>query len=226
MAGAFFAMNGASAGEAAYKIALAGDSTVVNYPKESPTRGWGQEIGTFLKGNVEISNFAMGGRSTKTFISEGRWDKLLASKPDCILLQFGHNDSHAKDKPEATDAATDYKDYLRKYVDDARKAGVKIVFITSMHRRTYDKAGKPTEELLPYVDAMKSIAAEKGVPLVDLHESSGKLLAELGEEKATELYCSEKDRSHFSEKGAVKMASFIVEGLKRADPELAAKILK
>ena len=226
MAGFFFATGALAADVGVVKIALAGDSTVTEYPKESSTRGWGQEIGSLLKENVKISNFAVGGRSTKTFIAEGRWEKLLASKPDIILLQFGHNDAHGKGKPESTDAPTDYKDYLRKYADDAKQAGVKLVFITSMHRRTFEKDGKPSEELLPYAAAMKEVAAEKGLPLVDLNTSSGKLIAELGEEKAVELYCSASDRSHFSEKGAVKMASLIVEGLKQADPELALKIVK
>jgi lysophospholipase L1-like esterase len=120
-------------------IALAGDSTVAEYYKESALCGWGQVIGSRFKEGVAVKNFAAGGRSTKTFINEGQWDKLLASKPDFILLQFGHNDSHAKEKPESTDASTDYKDFLLKYADDANRAGAKIIFITPMHRRIYGK---------------------------------------------------------------------------------------
>ncbi len=206
------------------KIALAGDSTVQNYKPEEALRGWGQVIGELFQDDVKIKNFAVGGRSTKTFISEGRWEKLLASKPNYILLQFGHNDSHAKDRPESTDAASDYKEYLRKYADDAKSAGAQIIFITSMHRRLFDKQGVPTEELLPYVDAMKEVAKEKGVLCVDLHASSGELLKKLGEEGAVDLYCSAKDRSHFSEKGAKAMAELIAAGLKGSNADLAKRL--
>jgi len=219
-----FAVSGLVAGEA--KIALAGDSTVADYPADSHTRGWGQYIGESFKDGCEIKNFAAGGRSTKTFISEGRWEKLLASKPDLILLQFGHNDSHAKDKPESTDAATDYKEFLRKYADDAKKAGIEIVFITSMHRRLFEKSGTPTEELLPYANAMKEVAREKGVPCVDLHASSGELLKSLGDDGSEDLFCSKSDRTHFSEKGAREMAKLIAEGLKSAGSAKASSLLK
>lgn len=202
------------------KIALAGDSTVADYPPESPIRGWGQVIGAYFKENVKIQNFAAGGRSTKTFLSEGRWENLLKSKPDCILLQFGHNDSHAKAKPESTDANTDYKDYLRKYADEAKAAGIRIIFITPMHRRTFDKDGEPTRELLPYANAMKEIASEKGIVCLDLHNSSGLLFKRLGDEGSTDLSCSPTDRTHFSQKGAEAMAGLIVDALKSNTSDL------
>src|SRR5882724_4460385 len=104
------------------KIAVIGDSTVCEYPEDSPNRGWGHFIGEYFRDNVKIVNLAASGRSTKTFIGEGRWAKTLSEKPQFILIQFGHNDSHAKDRPEATDAATDYRDYLRRYVTEARAA--------------------------------------------------------------------------------------------------------
>lgn len=210
----------ASGADDSIRIALAGDSTVKTYTKEGdPTRGWGQTIGSFFKDNVKFENHAEGGRSTKTFINENRWKKILDSKPDYVFVQFGHNDSHAKDKPESTDAATDYKEYLRQYADDALKAGIKVIFITPMHRRSF-RNGKVTEELLPYANAMKEVAKEKNILLIDLYSSSGKLLEEKGEEPATDLFCSVKDRTHFSQKGAEEMARLIVEDLKKTDSPL------
>src|ERR1041385_6720602 len=87
------------------RIALVGDSTVADYLKPGdPHRGWGQLFPEFVDTNrVIVQNFAVNGRSTKTFKSEGRWEKVLAFKPNYIFIQFGHNDSHAKDRPESTD---------------------------------------------------------------------------------------------------------------------------
>lgn len=157
------------------KIAIIGDSTVCEYPADSPNRGWGHYIGESFRDNVQIVNLAAGGRSTKTFIGEGRWTKTLAEKPQFILIQFGHNDSHAKEKPEATDAATDYREYLRRYVTEARAAGAVPVFITPMHRRTFKPDGTLEDILQPYADAMKAVGAELHVPVVDLHTMSGEL---------------------------------------------------
>ncbi|OGV32059.1 MAG: hypothetical protein A2020_13925 [Lentisphaerae bacterium GWF2_45_14] len=204
-------------------MALAGDSTVASY-KEPGIAGWGQVIGKLFKDNAEIKNFAVGGRSTKTFIAEKRWEKLLESKPQYILLQFGHNDSHGKGKPESTDASTEYKEFLRKYVDDAKNAGAQIIFVSPMHRRTF-KNGKLTMELLPYVNAMKEIAKEKDIPFIDLYNSSGTLFESLGDEKSGHLSCKPKDRTHFSPEGADKMAELVVEGLKSCGSDIT-KYLK
>src|SRR5690606_15305746 len=118
----------------------------------------------------------------KTFIQQGRWQKALDEKPDIVLIQFGHNDSHAPEKPESTNAATGYKAYLRRYVDDARAAGATPILVTPMIRRAFNAEGKIAEppaegNLLPYAEAMKEISAEKKVPLIDLYTSS-KALAE------------------------------------------------
>ncbi|MFA6292389.1 MAG: rhamnogalacturonan acetylesterase [Victivallales bacterium] len=196
------------------KIALAGDSTVADYPANNPIRGWGQIIGSSFKENVKIQNFAVGGRSTKTFLSEGRWERLLKAKPDYILLQFGHNDSHAKDKPESTDASGDFKDYLRRYADEAKAAGVQIIFVTPVHRRVFDKNGEPSSELLPYANAMKEVASEKKIECIDLYSSSGLLFKRLGDDGSADLSCSPNDRTHFSKKGAEAIASLIADELK------------
>lgn len=205
-------------------IAIAGDSTVESY-KKPDIAGWGQVIGKFFKDDAEIKNFAKSGRSTKTFIAEKRWEKLLESKPKYILLQFGHNDSHGKGKPESTDAATEYKDFLRKYADEAKAAGAQIIFVSPMHRRTFDKAGKITMELLPYVNAMKEVAAEKNITFIDIYTTSGEFISSLGDEKSGYLSCNAKDRTHFSQAGAEKMAELVVEGLKKSGSDIT-KYLK
>ena len=213
----FLLLSGVASAHAEMKILIAGDSTVENVQaKTGDRKGWGQVIGQYLKPEVTVINLAMGGRSTKTFIQEKRWEKLLTqTRPgDIILLQFGHNDSHGKGKPESTDANTDYQDYLRQYADDAAKAGAKLVFITPPHRRLFDKTGKLTQELLPYCNAMKEVAREKQLPLIDLYSLTGTEMQKLGDAGCRPFYCSDTDRSHFSEKGAQWLAQFIVAELK------------
>lgn len=209
-----------AADPAPVKIAVIGDSTVCEYPEDSPSRGWGHYIGEYFKDNVKIVNLAAGGRSTKTFIKEGRWTKTLAEKPQFILIQFGHNDSHAKEKPEATDSATDYREYLRQYVNEARGIGAVPVFVTPMLRRNYKADGSFDDILEPYAEAMKAVAAELKVPVVDLHTVSRELYLKLGPEKARELENKPGDSTHFGEKGARAMAELVMSKLPGAVPEL------
>ncbi|NBV21987.1 MAG: rhamnogalacturonan acetylesterase [Proteobacteria bacterium] len=202
------------------RIAVIGDSTVCEYPTTSNIRGWGHFLAPAFPPHVRIINVAKSGRSTKTFIKEGLWTKTLAEKPDYVLIQFGHNDSHAKERPESTDAATDYREFLRRYVTEARAAGAQPVLVTPMHRRTYDKNGKLTQELLPYAEAMKAVAQELKTGLVDLHAASGALFEKLGDAGSADLSCSTTDRTHFSEKGAKAMADLVLAELAKAEPKL------
>jgi lysophospholipase L1-like esterase len=198
-----------------------GDSTVCNYPETQPERGWGMFIQPhFKKDAVKVINLAASGRSTKTFIREHLWDKALSEKPDYVLIQFGHNDSHAPEKPEATDSATDYKEYLRRYAEDSRAIGAIPILVTPMVRRTFDAEGKLEDALQKYADAMKEVAAEKMVPVVDLHASSKALVEQLGPQAAAELANKEGDRTHFNEKGAQTMASLVMKELSTAAPKL------
>ncbi len=202
------------------RVAVIGDSTVCDYPAAEPTRGWGQYLGEHWNGKVRVINMAKSGRSTKTFIAEGLWDRTLKEQPDFVLIQFGHNDSHGAGKPESTDAAADYSDYLRKYVDEARRIGATPILISPMHRRTFGADGKLTDILGPYAQAMKSVAAEKRAAFIDLHQSSGQLFQQLGDDKSAELANKPGDRTHFNEKGARAMADLVWRDLPRAEPRL------
>jgi lysophospholipase L1-like esterase len=209
----------------ALKIAIIGDSTVCEYPADSPSRGWGHYLPDYFKEDVKFVNLAKGGRSTKTFIAEGLWDKTIAEKPQYIFIQFGHNDSHDPAKPEATNAATDYPDFLRRYIDEARAIGAKPILVTPMVRRNF-RGAVLADILTPYADAMKAVAAEKKVPLIDLHASSARLVTELGEEKSMEFANAPTDHTHFNEKGAKAMAELIMKELPTAVPELQPYLRK
>ncbi len=207
-------------------LAIIGDSTVCNYPDEGVRRGWGQFIQEYFNGPIEVLNSAKSGRSTKTFIQQGLWEEVLAQKPAYVLIQFGHNDSHAPEKPEATNAETDYADYLRQYIDQSRAIGAIPVLITPMYRRKFDEQGNIHDNLLPYADAMKKVAAEKNVPLVDLNTASEKLYLKLGQSGVLELANAPDDRTHFNQKGARAMARLVMEQLPQVEPSLKPHLKK
>lgn len=222
-----FLISAASA--APLKIALVGDSTVCNYPPGSIRHGWGQMLPEFLAPGVLVINEAISGMSTKTF-PPAAWHKVLEAKPDYVLIQFGHNDSH-NGRPEATRAATDYKENLRRYVDEARAAGLKPVLVTPPHRRVF-RNGSLSRKLAPYADAMKAVSAEMSVPVVDLYASSGALFERLGEKGSEALTMNDldrggkagSDRTHFTESGGREMARLVAKDLARVDPVLKSQV--
>lgn len=224
----FFAFAIASAcaadGNSPLRMVLVGDSTVCDYPVTKPDRGWGQILPAYFDEGVKVINLAKSGRSTKTFIREGLWKKALDEKPDFILIQLGHNDSHGPEKPEATNAATEYKDNLRRFIDEARAIGAKPILITPMVRRMFREDGKLLNELQPYAEAMKQVGAEKQVPVIDLHASSKALVEPLGPLGSADMANKPGDNTHFGEKGAAVMAKLVMKELPSAAPELKSHL--
>ena len=204
------------------RIVVIGDSTVASYPNPPADRpdltGWGQVIDEFLTDRATVFNHARSGRSSKSFIREGLWKKALAPKPDYVLIQFGHNDCPGK-KERSTDAKTDFRDYLRTYIDESRAADAKPVLVTPMTRFRFVD-GKINSILRPYADAMLVVGKEKNVPVVDLHKASVVVLNKLGDTASRDLRPSDGDRTHFSRKGALAMARLVSAGLREVEPRL------
>lgn len=208
---------------ASVHLVLAGDSTVADFPKPPADRpelaGWGQLLPVFLQEGVKVTNLAKSGTSSKSFRELGLWDKVLAAKPDWVLIQFGHNDQPNKGE-RATDAATDYQANLKRFIAEVRGVGAKPVLVTSVVRRTFED-GKLVTNLTPYVEAMKAVAQETGVPVIDLHHRSFALFSQRGEAFCRKQYApSETDRTHFNAAGARLMARLVAEGLEREVSEL------
>jgi len=203
------------------RIVLVGDSTV------NDGGGWGYGLKRFLTGGAECTNTAANGRSSKSFITEGRWEKALALKGDYYLIQFGHNDEPGKGPDRETDPATTYPQNLARYVDGARAIGATPVLITPLTRRNFDKSGngKLSPSLAPYVEAMKKLAAERHVPLVDLHTRSVEYCEKIGPAETAKLNPAGKDgkpdTTHLNAQGRMVFARLVVEELRQAVPELA-----
>ena len=117
-------------------------------------------------------NHAQSGRSTKSFIAEGLWQKALDARGDYVFIQFGHNDSHTKDGQPAVDPDTAFPDYLRQYIDQSRAAGAKPVLVTPVARRTF-VGGKIHTGLQPYADALPKTVPELQPWLKDSRVSFG-----------------------------------------------------
>lgn len=213
------------------RIVIIGDSTVCEYPASRPDRGWGHYIQNYFKdGTATVINLAAGGRSTKTFVEEGRWTKALAEKPDYVWIQFGHNDSHAPDRPEATNAKTDYQDFLCRYIDETRAIGAVPILITPMVRRYFDPRGKITDpsprdrHLSAYAEAVIKVGKEKSVSVINLHASSLALAEKLGPKASDEFANKPGYRTHFNEKGARAMAELVMKGMPGAAPKLKPRL--
>jgi pectinesterase len=204
------------------KIVLVGDSTV------NDQGGWGYGFKQFVTPDVEVFNTAANGRSSKSFIGEGKWTNALALKGDYYFIQFGHNDEPGKGPTRETDPATTYPEFLKKYVDETRAIGAKPILVTSLTRRMFDENGKLKPNLLPYVEAMKKVAAEINVPLIDLHASSVALCEKLGPEEVAKFNPTVKDKpdtTHLKGDARVVFAKLVVDELKIKVPELAPHLL-
>jgi lysophospholipase L1-like esterase len=206
------------------RIALAGDSTVAD------SSGWGPAFAKRLGSSAECLNLARSGRSSKSYRDEGHWKKVLEQRPDYVLIQFGHNDQPGKGPERETDPETTYRQNLERYIDEAQKIGAKPVLVTSMTRRNFVGDGKiRLDGLDSYVKAARRLAAERGVPLVDLYARSVALLEKIGPEAAAEFNPpsqdpSKPDRTHLSPRGGDVMAGLVVEELRHAVPELADQL--
>ncbi len=202
------------------RIALVGDSTVTE------GSGWGTGFREQCRAQVECLNLARNGRSSRSFIAEGHWQKVLADRPAYVLLQFGHNDQPGKGVERETDAKTTYKEFLRRYVDEARAAGAKPILVTSLARRNFKDGLIAPDILTTYAAAAREVAAEKQTPLIDLSALSIELLNKLGATTAAEFDVKNKDgspdRTHLSRKGSATFGKLVAKELVKAVPELTA----
>jgi lysophospholipase L1-like esterase len=204
--------------EAPIHVVLVGDSTVTD------SAGWGKAFADRLLPGARCSNTARGGQSSKSFLDGGNWKKALTLHPTHVLIQFGHNDMPGKGPNRETDPKTTYRANLARFVDEARAVGVKPILVTSIPRRNF-KAGKLVGELAPYVEAMRAVAAEKAVPLVDLYARSTDILERLGPE-ASEAWGpigkdGRRDHTHLAPAGQEQTVNLLVGELRKVAPDLA-----
>lgn len=202
-------------------IHLAGDSTMAEkVPGKRPETGWGEFLAAqFAQGSVQVDNRAKNGRSTRTFIEEGRWRALIdaTGAGDVVLIQFGHNDQSVE-KPDRYTPPADYTRNLERFVADVRAKGATPVLLTPVVRRRFDDAGRLVPSHGDYPDLVRALAAREGVALVDMERRSAAVLQEAGVEGSKPLFlqiapgthpnypAGVEDNTHFSPAGAERMA--------------------
>jgi DNA sulfur modification protein DndE len=235
-----FLFSGISREDTANKITIfmIGDSTMAAKPLEdNPERGWGMMFQQFFDSTVIVENHAMNGRSTKTFISENRWQCVLDKlKPgDYVIIQFGHNDESQEKKDRYT-PPEDYKRNLIKFVTETLSKCANPILCTPIMRRRFDINGKFYDTHGVYPDIVRHLADSLKVPLLDMHRKSEKLIEDAGVEGSKKLFLfidstnykslphGRQDNTHFSAYGATKMAEIAIESLKELNIELKYRI--
>lgn len=217
-------------------IFMIGDSTMADKPlADNPERGWGQLFPQFFSNEVAIKNHAVNGRSTKSFIKEGRWDSVLKylQKDDWVFIQFGHNDSKNEDSNRYALPQTLYRENLIRFIKDTKAKGANPILVTPVMRRKFDENGKFVDTHGEYPDVVRALAREMNVPLIDLHRSSQALIEQHGVEGSKKLFLwidpmhfkaapdGKKDDTHFSEYGASSVASLVCGELRKKNIALA-----
>lgn len=209
-------------------VYLAGDSTCANKQADKrPETGWGEMLGAhFKEGKVKIDNRALNGRSTRSFIAEGHWQKILDAlkKGDYVFIQFGHNDE--KEGTDRYASPADYRKNLIQFIEDVRAKKAIPVLLTPVMRRRFDEKGNFSDTHGEYPGVVRSVADEYKTALIDMHRASETVIKKYGPEESRKLFLQLKpgenpnypkgveDNTHFSQLGAGEMAKLVVAGIR------------
>ena len=214
-----------------FTVHLMGDSTMAekNLEGGNPERGWGMMFQNFLDQDVKVVNYAQNGRSTKSFIDLGLWDKVYgAVRPgDYVFIQFGHNDAKESDESRYAAPWGAYQENLRRFVDGVREKGGTPVLLTPVARRWFKSGILDRNCHTDYPEAMKAVAREKGVVLLDATTATLDWLESIGDEASKPYFMistGKDDNTHTVAAGARKVTEIICGLVKEQIPELAAHL--
>ena len=209
------------------RIDLIGDST------QTDNAGYGRGFCANFTAQVDCVNMAKGGASTRTFREQGLWDRALATKPDYMVIQFGHNDLVTKDHADRQVALPDYVANLKRFITEARAAGITPVLCTPLTRRYFEADGKIHSDLGEYSEAMRGVAKEMKAPLIELQDESIAYLDKIGELAANKLAITKKDndgktifdKTHLDWAGSYVFGRMVAVDLGNAVPALKRYVL-
>jgi lysophospholipase L1-like esterase len=203
----------------AITLYVAGDSTVTDQTRE-PWGGWGQMLPRFFKAGVAIANHAESGESLKSFVAEKRLEKVLSTMKagDYLFIQFGHNDQ--KERGANVGAFTTYKASLKLFIAKTRKLGGIPVLVTPIARRFFEGEGTIRNTLGDYPQAVREVAAEEKVALIDLNARSARFYESLGPEKSKTAFVG-NDNTHTNAYGALELARCVADAIGESKLDLA-----
>ena len=217
------------------RILMIGDSTMANKDtsKGSPERGWGMVLQHFFTDAVEVDNHAQNGRSTKSFINEGRWDKVLSRiRPgDYVFIQFGHNDEKYKKESVYTAPGVTFDDNLRRFVRETRlRGGIPVLFNAIIRRKFVDNRLVDTHG--DYLESPRKVAAQMDAYFIDANAITHGLVEAMGPEESKRLFMwlepgafkshpkGAKDDTHLNVFGAHKIAWSLISAVGNKIPRL------
>ncbi|WP_222912985.1 rhamnogalacturonan acetylesterase [Natrinema sp. SYSU A 869] len=219
-------------------VHLIGDSTMADKAaSDRPETGWGTPFTDRFDDSVTVKNHARNGRSTRTFLEEGRWQPVVRDLAEThyVFVQFGHNDE-VPSKEQYT-PEEEFEVNLEKFVAETREHGAEPVLLTPIARRHFDENGTPKDTHRVYSELTRTVARARDVPLINADERSRSLLRELGPEESKSLYLhlspgehpnypdGKSDDTHFSEYGARRMAELVLDGIEELNLGLATHIV-
>ncbi len=222
------------------KVYLIGDSTIsIKETKAYPETGWGMPFAYFFDSTIEVDNRAKNGRSTRTFLSENRWQPVADNlhKGDYVFIQFGHNDE-SKEKTDRYTTPEQFKVNLTKFVNETRAKNANPVLITAVARRKFDSTNHVVDGHGVYTQIVRELAKELNVPMIDLQKTSTALLEKMGKENSKLLFLQlekgehpnypdgKDDNTHFNELGARKMAQLVLQDIINLKLDLVEHIVK
>lgn len=206
---------------------LTGDSTMTDQRRE-PGASWGQMLPRFLDDRIAVANHAESGETLKSFLTALRFDKVLSRmRPgDFLLIQFGHNDQKSQWPQTYADPAVTFRAYLRAYIAEARRRGATPILVTSPERRNFDEAGRIEPSHGDYPEAVRAVAREDGVALIDLTPMTIAFYEALGPSRSPLAFSDGgRDPTHHNNYGAHELARMIASRLHAAVPAIAAHVL-
>lgn len=230
-------------------VFTAGDSTMSYYSPQSlketsgsdnyPLRGWMMAMADFFNDELVIKNYAVSGRSSKSFRAQGHWNRIMKEiKPgDYVFIQFGHNDQKKSDTTRYAEARTDFKQNMRNYVLETKQRRARPILFTSIPVRRFDSTGLLIDRHGDYVKVIRELAKETNTPLIDLNMSASKLLSTLGPDASKKLFMhiepgefprlpdGLKDDTHLNIEGAKQIAALVAQEIKKQRIRPLAKYL-
>ncbi|MDO3384138.1 rhamnogalacturonan acetylesterase [Gilvimarinus algae] len=219
-------------------VFMAGDSTMsIKEVKDYPETGWGVPFSIFFDETVVVDNRAKNGRSSRTFIEEGRWQAIVDElhKGDYVIIQFGHNDQSKQKKDRYTPPA-DYRSNLERFITQTRQAGAEPILMTPVTRRYFSEEGviEPTHGVYP--DVVRELAKAQKVTFIDMEKVTREYFTDMGDTQsrlrfmhiAPQLHpnypIGVSDDTHFTHLGAREVAQLVLAELKALEHPLAGRL--
>ena len=218
-------------------IYMAGDSTMaIKEIKDYPETGWGVPFAVFFEDSIKVDNRAMNGRSTRTFIEEGRWASIMQTlqADDYVVIQFGHNDESEQKKDRYT-TPEQYKENLSRFINDVRKVGAEPILMSPITRRYFDSENT-IKHTHPYAPLVREVAKSEKVEFIDMEVVTREYFQAMGDRDSALRFMhiapglhpnypvGVRDDTHLNHMGAREVAQLVLAELRKREHPLSKRL--